>query len=107
MIYKFVKWDIPELDTLKDTRIYQLHDKLIVRKEKATREDKDYLFNLLDTFNKRGVKLHGWMFDFSSILKEYWVQFTYGDIFVYFALDKTSIRNDLYTSRVRKIVEIK
>ncbi len=106
MIYKFVKWDIPPLKELKDTRIYQLHDKLIIRKEKATREDKDYLFNELDTWRKCGVKLHGWMFDFSDILKEYWVETKYWDIYKYYALDKTSIRIN-YGVPLRKIVEIK
>lgn len=108
MIYKFVKWDVPKLDTLENTRIYQLHDKLMVRGEQATREEKNYLFDSIHMgMIKYGVHLHGWCFDFRNMLKEYWVEFNYGTIEKYYALDKTSIRQNDYMTEINKIVEVK
>lgn len=108
MIYKFVDHEIDAVDTLKDTRVYQLHDKLVTNRQKPTREDKNDLFDLLDRSSyKTRIALMGWMFSFREILKEYWVQYTYGQIDVIYALDKTSIRQNDYITCIQKIVEIK
>lgn len=105
MIYKFVKHSIPPITELKNTPVYQLYDKLINNKEKPTRQDKDTLFHYLHASHSKSIKRGGWAFDFSDILKEYWVQF-YGDsIFVYYACDKTSIRTNPYMTGITKIVE--
>ena len=37
---KFVKWDIPELDTLKGSKAYQLREK-VNAEEKLSREEKN------------------------------------------------------------------
>ena len=44
------------------------------------------------------------MFNFSEVLKTYYVKFTYGHIQEYYAPDKTSIRMNL--SNIRRIVEV-
>ena len=106
MIYKFVSHDIDKLETLKDTKIYKLHEKLLTRGEIPTRKEKNYLFDIMHNNCKYGVKLHGWLFDFSSILKEYWVQFNYGHIEVFYALDKTSIRQNPYMMQIKSIVKV-
>ena len=108
MIYKFVSHDIDSLDRWRNTQIYKLHEKLVTNRQKPTREDKDELFDMIHRNRyKTGVAFMGWMFSFREILKEYWVQFTYGQIEVYYALDKTSIRQNSYMSDIQKIVEIK
>lgn len=38
---KFVQWDVPELEKLKDSRVYQLREQLD-NGDKLSREDKMY-----------------------------------------------------------------
>lgn len=106
MIYKFVKWDVPKLEDLKGIPCYNLHDKVIKNCEKLNRQEKDYLFKELNSnaYSKTGIPRHGWMFDFSVILKRFFVKFKYGHIQEYFAPDKTSIRNNL--SAIANIVKV-
>jgi len=106
MIYKFVKHDIPPITALKNTPEYQLYDKLIINKEKPTREDKDTLFQYLHADHSKSIKRGGWAFDFGDILKEYWVRFTSGWIYAYYACDKTSIWTNRYMTGITKIVEV-
>ena len=103
--YKFVKWDVPKLNTLVGTQPYRLKIK-VLNKERLTREEKNALFNRLATcsYSKVGIALGGWMFNFSEVLKTYYVKFTYGHIQEYYAPDKTSIRMNL--SNIRRIVEV-
>lgn len=104
--HKFVEHKIPPLETLSGFWIYKLKEKVLAG-EALTREEKDRLFVDMwssSTFTKQGVCLHGWCFDFSQILKEYFVEFTYGHIQSVYAPDKTSIRNRL--DSIRRIVEV-
>lgn len=94
------------IDDLRGTPEYQLYDKLITHKEKPTRQDKDTLFQYLQGYHSKSIRRGGWMLDFDDILKEYWVQFIYGDISVYYACDKTSIRTNSYMTGIIKIVEV-
>jgi len=106
MIYKFVKEPMT-MERLKHTPEYELYNKLIINKEKPTRQDKDNLFRYLNPSHGKSIKRGGWALDFGDILNEYWVQFNYGDIAVYYACDKTSIRKDSYMTGIAKIVEVK
>ena len=73
---KFVKWDIPELATLQDSKVYKLR-----------------------------VHLNsGYHFDFSDVLKRYFVK-QHGSIHEYYAIDKTALRSILY-GRIEDIVEV-
>ena len=109
MIYKFVSHEIPELEAMKNTFPYQLHEKL-ERGEKPTREEKDSAFSQIhgNIWSKAGIALHGWMFNYQEWLNEYWIEFDYGGNFDYqryFAFDKTSIRSEL--DHISRIVEVK
>ena len=106
MIYKFIKEPM-SMERLKNTPEYALYDKLILKREKPTRQDKDTLFQYLRGYHSKSVRRGGWMLDFNDVLKEYWVQFTYGDISVYYACDKTSIRTNSYMTGIVKIVEVR
>ena len=39
---KFVQWDVPELDSLKDSKVYRLRERLNDG-DKLTREEKNWL----------------------------------------------------------------
>ena len=39
---KFVQWDVPELEKLKDSRVYQLREQLD-NGDKLSREDKNWI----------------------------------------------------------------
>ena len=75
---KFVQWDVPELATLQGSRVYKLRE--------------------------RGIALKGYHFDFSDVLKRYFVK-QYGHIQEYYAIDKTALRSILY-GRIEDIVEV-
>ena len=91
---KFVQWDVPELVKLKDSRVYQL------------REDKNWITrNVKECIHfKRGIALMGYFFDFSDVLKRYFVK-QHGHIAEYYAIDKTALRSVLY-GRIEDIVEV-
>lgn len=103
---KFVKWDVPELTTLKDSRAYQLRQ-LLNEGGKMNRIQKNWLTSQVNhnTFFKRGIPLGGYRFDFSDVLKCYFVK-QFGSIHEYYAVDKTALRSILY-GRIDIIVEVK
>lgn len=105
MATKFVEWEVPELDTLQDSKVYRLRHKLN-NGGKMNREEKDWLTHNVNfnTFFKSAVPLQGWRFDFSDVLRTYLVS-QYGQWTEYKAADKTALRNVIY-GRVDNIVEL-
>lgn len=101
-VYKFVKWDIPELDTLSNTNVYKCMEKLNGG-EQLSREEKDSL-----RLDKGCISLMGYVFNFYEFCKLYLVKDKeYGWQEVY-GFDKTSIRAT-YAGRqsdILRIVEI-
>lgn len=102
---KFVKWDVPELATLQDSRVYKLREHLN-NGGKLNREEKNWITrNVLESvYFRRGIALSGYHFDFSDILKRYFVK-QHGHICEYYAIDKTALRSVLY-GRIENIVEV-
>ena len=102
---KFVKWDVPELATLQDSRVYKLRERLN-NGGKLNREEKNWITRNVreSVYFKRGIALSGYYFDFSDILKRYFVK-QYGYIGEYYAIDKTALRSMLY-GRIEVIVEV-
>ena len=102
---KFVKWDVPELATLQDSRVYKLRVRLN-NGGKLNREEKNWITRNVreSVYFKRGIALSGYYFDFSDILKRYFVK-QYGHIGEYYAIDKTALRSMLY-GRIEVIVEV-
>ena len=72
---KFVQWDVPELDGLKDSKVYRLRERLN-NGDKLTREEKNWLTrNVWECCRfRRGIALGGYLFDFSDVLKRYFCQ---------------------------------
>jgi len=102
---KFVSWDVPELDTLKNSKAYQLRQKLN-NGEKLNRSEKNWLTRAMHgTYGKHCVCVRGWMFDFSDVCHLYWVQQA-GHIAEYYAMDKTSLKTILY-GKVDTIVKLR
>ena len=62
---KFVKWDIPELATLQDSKVYKLRVHLN-NGGKLNREEKNWITrNVWESiYFKRGIALSGYHFDF-------------------------------------------
>ena len=70
------------------------------------RQQKNWLTNSVNrnTYFKKGVPLGGYRFDFSDVLKRFFVK-QYGHIAEYYAVDKTSLRAFL-CGRIDEIIEI-
>ena len=71
------------------------------------RQQKNWLTEKVNgnAYFKRSVPLGGYRFDFSDVLKRYFVK-QYGHSAEYYAVDKTSLRAFLY-GRIDDIVEVK
>lgn len=102
---KFVNWEISPLDTLRNSRVYNLRERLNSG-EKMNREDKNWLAENLrgNAYFRTAVPLLGYRFDFSDVIRKFLVN-QYGSWQEYYAPDKTSLRATLY-GRVNQIVEI-
>lgn len=102
---KFVSWDINPLDTLKDSRVYKLREKLN-ENGKMDRAEKNWLAENVrnNAYFQTAVPLMGYRFDFSDVLRKFLVN-QYGQWSEYHAPDKTSLRTALY-GRINQIIEI-
>lgn len=102
---KFVHDATCELETLKNSRVYKLRESLN-RGEKFSREDKDWLTEKIIEQGSRstGVRLMGWLFDFSDVLNKYIVVRPDYDLTIYWAADKTALRCALY-GKILKIID--
>ena len=101
-VYKFVTWDVPALESLSNSKAYQLMDKLN-NGGKLTREEKDWVVER--TVYHGGIyRLCGWEFYFSRYMRRFVVQ-SYNTWSCYRAFDKTSLRKVL--SGIKEIYEIK
>lgn len=102
---KFAKWDISPLETLSNSVVYQLREKLN-RGETMNREEKNWLAESINhnAYFKTAVPLMGYHFDFSDVIRKFLVN-QYGGWSEYYAPDKTSLRNTIYGT-INQIVEI-
>lgn len=102
---KFVQWDVPELGKLKDSKVYRLRE-LLNNGGKLNREEKNWITrNVWESiYFRRGIALSGYRFDFSDVLKRYFVK-QHGQVAEYYAIDKTALRSTLY-GRIEDIVEV-
>ena len=80
---RFVDWDIPELSTLQNSNVYKLRVQLNDGTP-MSRQQKNWLTGSVNsnTYFKRSVPFMGYRFDFSDILKRYFVK-QYGHIAEY------------------------
>lgn len=102
---KFARYDVPELKTLQNAKVYLLREKLN-KGEKMNRAEKNWLAEAVNrnAFFKRAVPLQGYRFGFEDVLKTYVVK-QYGNWAEYNAPDKTSLRTIVY-GRIDQIAEI-
>ena len=107
--FKFVKWDVEPLESLKNSQIY----KAIENAEKGNlKELKDMYYSPcafgIEYLLKGYYKLQGWQFDVSEYCKEYLVKEKYRNSFIkYLAPNKTCLYNALGgRHKVEEIYEI-
>ena len=102
---KFVKWDVPELTALQNSKVYGLRVRLNDG-DKLSREEKNWITRRVREccYFRRSIALSGYSFDFSDVLKRYFVK-QYGQIAEYYAIDKTALRSVLY-GRIEDIIEV-
>jgi len=72
---KFVKWDVPALDTLKGSKVYQLRLHLNEGK-RLTREEKNWLTeNLMhNAYFRKSIPLMGYRFSFEDVVRRFFVR---------------------------------
>lgn len=101
-----MKWDIPELGTLKGSKVYQLREK-VNTEERLSREKKNWITENVNhnSYFNNAIPLRGYRFDFSKILRTYIVK-QYGSYQECKAVDKTSLRAMIY-GRIDKIIKVK
>ena len=101
---KFVDWDVPELDTLKECKAYTLRVK-VLNGDKLNREEKNWITDHVNhnTYFSYAIPVMGWSFDFSKVLNTYLVKQD-GQWREYRATDKTALRNCIY-GRIEQIVK--
>lgn len=102
---KFVRHDVPELETLKFSKVYLLREKLN-KGDKLNRAEKNWLAEAVNrnAYFKRAVPLMGYRFDFEDVLKTYIIK-QYVSWSQYDAPDKTSLKSIIY-GRIDQIAEI-
>lgn len=103
--YKFVNWDVPELATLKQSKVYKLREKLNLS-QTLSREEKNWLTEQVNTnsYFHRSIPLMGYCFDFSDVLKRYLV-IQHDTPRICFGIDKTALRSFLY-GRIQEIHQL-
>lgn len=103
MIYKFVKWEVPELLNLKNEVVYKLYSKL-EKGKKLNRTEANTLSIMLEQQGyKTGLHLGGYCFIFRDYLKKFYVE-QYQSVSIHYAIDKTALRNSI-TGRIKNIQE--
>lgn len=62
---KFVRWEVPELTSLRESRVYRLREHLN-NGGKLSREDKNWITRNIreSTYFRQGIALSGYHFDF-------------------------------------------
>ena len=105
MAYKFVTWEVPALEELKESKVYQLKQKCM-NGEKLSREEKNWISEKVfhNTFSKHSIPLQGWLFGFKDYLKRFVIK-QYGCWFEYYAFDKTALRY-VVCGRIDEIIEV-
>jgi hypothetical protein len=91
--------DRGNLNEVKNTDLWKLHDKAIKNPESLTRKEKNEIYDKIRNSsygNGHGVALMGVMFDFKPILKKFYVERDYWGVGIVYAPDKMSIRNNRF-----------
>lgn len=77
-------------------KLYDIHQKAI-KGQKLTDVEKEYITHAIISSRYHGTttRLLGWEFDFSPILHKILVEFTYDSCEVFYAINKTYLREEL------------
>lgn len=102
---KFVRWEVPALDTLRESKVYQLRLRLNEGK-RLSRDEKNWLTeNLMhNSYFKKSIPLMGWRFSFEDVVHRYFVRQD-GYEYTTYAIDKTALCSVL-DGPIDEIVEL-
>ncbi len=105
-VIKFVPWEVPALNSLRDTLVYRLRA-MINSDIPLNRAQKNWITAKVNNnpYFNNAIPHQGWLFKFSDVLKRYVVKQD-GRCREIFAIDKTSVREYL-RGNIEYIVEIK
>ena len=103
---KFVRHDVPKLETLQFSKAYQLREKLN-KGERMNRIEKNWLAEAVNrnAYFKKAVPVSGYRFGFEDVLKTFLIK-QYGNWYEYNAPDITSLKRIVY-GRIDQIKEIR
>lgn len=99
-VYKFVNWDVPPLEKLSSSLVYQLMLKLNNGGTLTRAEKNADIFRELphpETYRTGVYKLNGYAFNFAPYMKRFLVKYKYYGWVEIVAFDKTSIRHNSAT----------
>ena len=109
-VYKFVEYDIEDLENYSNSKAYKIMDKLNNGIDLSRDEKTGGIFDELyyyDTYHTGIYKLMGYMFDFRPYMKKYLVNVKYSGWVEMYNFDKTSVRkNAAIPSWILKIIEL-
>lgn len=105
-VFKFVPWEVPALESLRDRIVYKLRA-MIDNGQPLNRAQKNWITNKVNTnsYFKNAIPLQGWAFTFSDVLKKFVVKKD-GQCWEIYGVDKTSIR-DYIRGNIEYIIEVK
>lgn len=103
--YKFVNWDVPEVEKLKTARVPQALEAADNGNTKPLRELYGGTLSL-EHLQNPVYKLGGWAFSLREYCRRYWVKMRYYGICEYYAPNKTAIYNIVGRYNVLEIKEV-
>lgn len=105
-IYKFVDWEVPTLEQLKDAKAVKLRQQ-IDNGQPLSRQDKDWITKEVKSNMRfsRAIPVMGWCIPFADVLHRFIVR-QHGRWHEVWAIDKTAIRHTT-NGRIDEIVELK
>lgn len=104
-IFKFAKWDVPSLESLKDSKAVKLRRQLNQGKP-LTRNEKNWLTERVNnnSYFRTAIPVMGWCVKFDDVLRHFIIK-QYNDWREIWAIDKTALRH-ITKGRIEEIVEL-
>lgn len=105
-IEKFVEWNVPAMDALRETTAFKIREQLDNGK-RLDREQKNWLTQAVNTnaYFRKAVPVMGYRVPFDDVLRRFAIKQYGGSLHEMWATDKTAIRN-MVVGSIDEIVEL-
>lgn len=105
-IEKFVEWNVPAMDALRETTAFKIREQLDNGK-RLDREQKNWLTHAVNTnaYFRKAVPVMGYRVPFDDVLRRFAIKQYGGSLHEMWATDKTAIRN-MVVGSIDEIVEL-